>query len=127
MTQVRFLSEILVLILWFFFFYDLIFNNLILNYTLIYLRYYSLFKVIYISYKFMATKQNLILDYYGYSLMYPGFIENSFFMNFDDFDHKNLKEESSKYISGVILEKTKYVSRYLGNTAEMPYFKRLRR
>jgi hypothetical protein len=56
-------------------FYDLCFNNLILDSSLWYLKYYSLFRLLYMCYQFMALKQNVLLDYYSYNLMYPGNIE----------------------------------------------------
>lgn len=122
-----YINYIMLFALLFILIYDLIFNNFILNYSIFYFKYYSFFKLIYLSYNFMITKQNLILDYYSYNLIYPGVLETSFFINFSDSSHIELMEESKKYSYGVILEKDKYIYKYLGNTAEMPYFKFLKR
>ncbi|RYX79091.1 hypothetical protein EON71_00910 [bacterium] len=60
---------------------DLVFNNLVLDQSLIFLRWFGLFKFFYICIRFVAIKQNLTLDYYGYNLTYPGDIINGRFWN----------------------------------------------
>lgn len=73
----------------------------------------------------MLFKQNLILDYYSYNILYPGILEKSHFINYNDDQHKILIEESKLYSSSVILEKSKYIYRDLGNIYETPFFKSL--
>ena len=118
-----YLNYILTLLLFFFFIYDFFFNNLILYYSLWYLKYYGSFKIIYLGHDFMLTKQNLILDYYSYNMLYSGVIEHNIFINFIDKQHKDLIKESKNYVSGVIFEKFKYIPPNLGDIKDMAFFR----
>ena len=46
---------------------DIILNDFVLYQSLIDLRWYGLFKFFHIIIKFIATKQDLALDYYAYN------------------------------------------------------------
>lgn len=120
-----YLNYYVILLLLCFVFYDLCFNNLILDSSLWYLKYYSLFRLLYMCYQFMALKQNVLLDYYSYNLMYPGNIEYNFFHNFKDNEHQLLMEESKKYVSGIIMEKIEYKRIYFSDSKKMAYFEKI--
>lgn len=105
--------------------YDIVLNALILDYTLWYFKYYSLFRLVYISYSFMVLKQSVLLDFYTYNLLYPGNSKKSLFCNFKDPEHIFLIEESKSYVSGVILEKTKFEPKHYGDTKKMAFFKKI--
>ncbi|RYX79657.1 hypothetical protein EON71_00585 [bacterium] len=104
--------------------FDIIFNSFILDLSLVYLRYYSLFKLVYLVSKFMSEKQVLILDYYSFNTMYSGVIDKNMFHVIMCPKHRKLIGQAFDYCDGVILEYKNYVAKKIDYDNEyLRYFK----
>ncbi|RYE05219.1 MAG: hypothetical protein EOP33_07055 [Rickettsiaceae bacterium] len=103
-----------------FFLFDLIFNNYILDISLLYLRYYSLFKLIYVVSKFVYEKQILILDYYNYNILYTLDIDHPF-QSIMDPKHRKIMGEAMLYKRGIIEESIIFFPRKMDYTDNAYY------